>query len=480
MMRFLQQIVDALERGRRFVAHDVWRIGLPGEEIPHGLIIKHIRVAILLVKGLVRDDLMLRASALTFATILAVVPFLAITFFLIQTFNVGESIAEWLAPIVGRPATDTLSPDSQKNRFIALLFQGFDQTAGSTGEPLANPVNLIVKYAERSANAGTLTLAGLIFVLTTVFGLMMNIENCFNRIWGVGRRRSWYRIFSDYVMILLLLPFLVAGVLSVTAILESTTISERLGPFAFGLSGVKYVVSWLVFAALYFLVPNTRVKFRYALPAGVIAGTGWCLVSLAYVRFQFGLPRYNILYSTFAQVPVLLMWLYLSWLILLVGAEITFAYQNEKTFAMERFAERASYAYREAVGLWAMTEICKRFDGGLSGLSVSAAAEAWNIPTRLLNETLRQLEEARLVVQSATNPPTYQPARSIDKITAAEVITCLHEAGQEPSALRQDTVFRRLVDKVRTCPGGPAACTIGDLIRETAAQAPAETGRDQG
>jgi len=470
MRRLLQQLFDALQRGHRFVTHDVWRIGRPGEEIPHGFIIKHIRVTILLVQGLVRDDLLLRASALTFATILAIVPFLAIMFFVIETFNVGEGIAEMVAPLTGADSQGAVSDADQKNRelwdqLLGLTFLGKFEHDSEIGMN-QNVAKIVRDYAERSSNPRTLTLAGVLFVIATVFGLMMNIESSFNTIWGVRRIRSWYRMFSDYLIVLLLIPFLGAGVLSITAMLESSAISQRLGSFTFGLQGIQYAISWLAFAALYFVVPNTRVKARYALFAGVVAGTMWCLLSLAYVKFQFGLPRYGIVYSISAQVPVLLMWIYCSWLILLFGAEIAFAYQNEKTFAMERLVEGATYAYREAVGIWAMIEMCKRFDAGLPGLGAEDAAQAWNVPSRLLNETLGQLEEAHLVVRSASKPATYQPARSVDKITVTDIITCLRESGRDPSALRLDGAFQEMLDKVKAYPGGIEACTFADLVRE--------------
>ncbi len=479
MNRHLQKCVDALHRGKRFVAHDVWRIGRPGDEIPHGFIIKQVRVAILLVQGLVKDDLLLRASSLTFATILSIVPFLAIMFFIIQTFGLreAEALGDFLSPTPA-PAAAAADPQAELteaqrqrafwNDFLALMFRGFEKNseAHESGS-YANPVQWMIDSAQRSSNPRTLTLAGVLFVITTVFGLMMNIESSFNRIWGVRRNRSWYRMFSDYVIILLLLPFLAAGVLSVTAVLESAAFSQRLGPAAAGIRGVQYALSWFVFTALYFVVPNTRVRLRYALGAGIIAGTAWCLLSLGYVKFQFGLPRYNLLYTTLAQVPVLLMWVYCSWLVLLVGAEIAFAYQNEKTFAMERLAEGASFAYKEAVGLWAMVEMSRRFDAGLPGMSADVAAEHWNVPTRLLNETLSQLEEARLVVRSASKPPIYQPARSVDKITVADVMGCLRRAGQEPSALRLDPTFRLMFDRIRDWPGGPTACTLANLVHAT-------------
>lgn len=469
MFAFLRNIWDALERGQRFVTHDVWRIGQPGEPLPQGFIIRHIRVAILLVKGVVRDDLLLRASALTFATMLAIVPFLALMFFMIQTFNLGDTLTSLFS--TGGPSPETAAMSVQdKNRevwneFIALLFQGFDQTeAAPAGQPVSNAVEMLVQWAEKSTSTGTITSAGVIFVLTTVIGLMMNVEGSFNTIWGVRNTRSWFRMFSNYLMVVLLLPFLVGGAVSAVALLKEAGISGRLGSFATGLRGIQYAGSWLIFTILYRMVPNTRVRFRYALLAGIVAGTAWCLLSALFVKFQFGLYRYSLLYSALAQVPVLLMWVYSSWLVLLGGAELAFAYQNESTFAMERFADNATYAYKEAIGLWTMVELARRFDSGLPGLCSEEAAKLWNVPARLLNETLRELEEARLVVQCASNPPTYQPSRSIEKITAADIMDCMRESGRDPSELRHHQEFKALVETVRECDNGQ--CTLAQLIRD--------------
>ncbi|NIA14218.1 MAG: YihY family inner membrane protein [Nitrospiraceae bacterium] len=512
MRQLFQQLIDALNRGRQFVTHDIWHIGAPGEKIPHGFIIKHVRVIILLARGVFRDDLVLRASALTFATILAIVPFLALTFFVIDTFDVGPYLGEVLKPAFPQAGEKLLDEEYVREAVAQLIFQGLGGTAPgegeerragppdagsqlvagnepagvgapepeSTGKPAGvgasgleppasiDPVQWILAMAKTNKDPKTLTIAGVLFVLATVFGLMMNIERSFNRIWGLRSTRSWYRTFSDYVMVLLLLPFLLLGVVSVTALLKSSEFFPALMPFAMSIRSGQYLVCWLGFTLLYYVVPHTRVRFRYAFLAGVVAGTLWCLLSQAYVSFQFGLGGYTLLYASFAQVPVLLMWIYSSWLVLLVGAELTFAYQNERTFAMERFAEGASYAYREAVGLWAVAELGRRFDAGLPGLSAEEAASEWNVPTRLLNDTLDHLEDARLISRTASNPPTYQPSRSLDRITADDVIQCLRESGRDPSKLRTGAAFQALSAKVREAAQTSHGCTIAQLIRQTA------------
>ena len=510
MRKLIQRVVEALARGRRFVTHDAWHVGRPGEEIPHGLIIKHIRVAILLMRSLAQDALLLRASALTFTTTLSIVPFLAVMFFMIQSFNLGESLfgdistrlEKWArhgeaqsqtvdttepaatapASPENNPSLSTASPENPagpapeealenpNQRLMRLLigwvFQDVAQNEEFEGDALYNPVEAIADFAEKSADPRAWGIMGILFVMAAVIGLMLNIESSFNSIWGIKRNRSWYRMLSDYIMILLLLPFVVAVVLGITVALESHTLAERLETLGGLLRGVQYVVIWLAFTALYYIVPNTRVHFRYALFAGFVAGTVWLFTSCLYVKMNYGLSRYNLIYSSFAQLPMLLMWIYFGWVIVLLGAELTFAYQNEKTFAMERLAAGASHAYREAVGLHTMIELSRRFDAGLPGLDPALAAERWNVPTRLINETLDQLVKAELARQCATTPVTYQPARSINKIAVGDVVTALREAGEDPSDLREDRSFRTLLDEIEGADRTVMAASLAEVVSD--------------
>ncbi|MFA6244342.1 MAG: YihY/virulence factor BrkB family protein [Candidatus Hydrogenedentales bacterium] len=497
MISYIQSGLDALERGRRFVTHDIWYIGRPGEQIPHGLIIKQVRVVILLMQNLLQGALLLRAAALTFTTTLSIVPFLAIIFFVIQQLNLGADISSFVLSMVedsrvqteetNAPKALPVTPASQaadvltvtpsgpsdaktvdpNEQVAAMLLEWvFPELKRDVPDPKdVDPVAWIAARAKESVDFRKMGTLGLLFVFATVFGLMWNIESAFNAIWGLKATRSWYRIFSDYMMVVLLLPFLVAGVLSVTAVLTSGPIAERLGVLAYGLRGIQYIVIWVAFAVLYAMVPNTKVMWRYALLGGVVAGTLWCLTSWAYVELQIGVSRNSLVYSSFVLFPLLLMWIHISWIILLFGAELTFAYQNEKTFAMERHAAGASHAYREAVGLRAMVEVCRRFDSGESGLAVADAAQEWNVPTRLINQTLDLLEEVGLVRRCSTEPVTYAPARSIHKITIGDVVHSLRESGREPSALRQDDLLRPLLEEVSAAEAPPLRANMADLIQ---------------
>jgi membrane protein len=280
----------------------------------------------------------------------------------------------------------------------------------------------------------------------------------------VRRRRAWYRTFVDYFVIVVLLPFVLAAVMGVLAALQSDAVTrfvggslilQRLGQFSVGVA---------VLTVLYRFVPHTSVRFKYALLAGITAGLMWAGLSWAYVEFQFGLARYAMILSAFAQVPMLLMWIYLSWAIVLLGCEIAYAYQHERTFALERYADDASYAYREAVGVRAMVDIGHRFSEGRASFTAEAISQEWNVPLRLLNEVLDGLVQADLLTVSAGETPEYQPARPLEKISAAEILKALRNDGSEPSRFMRDERFRKMFDELNRTDRGFAGATLADLV----------------
>lgn len=539
IIEHIAQLRASIERGHRFITHDIWRIGAPGEEVPAGFIIKQIRAVILLVRGLIEETLLLRASALTFATLLFLVPFFAMMFYLIQTFNLGDHIydkvderltravvsirnlteeaeeieleeeegeaagdvvvkvpavvqkeevlegevvlregeiveeglverdvvlefpaekesldeegepdvVETQAIEVKRPKRRPEESDALlKQELIGWVFPIFNAEQSITDDPsYENPVKLLVRFAEEGASSPhAIGVSGLLFILSTVFGFMRNVEYTFNKIWGVSRQRNPLRVISHYMMITLLLPFVAAVIMGISAALESQYLVDILGPFAFGLRGTQFLILCLTFTLMYLFIPNTKVYFRYALLGGIIGAALYMLNSWSYVKFQTGLARYTLFFSTFALFPITLMYIYFSWLILLFGSLVSFAYQNEKTFAMERLADHATFAYREALAVRIMIELANRFSSGLYPMTVKDAAESWNVPTRLVTETLDSLVDAKLVTACATTPICYQPARAPQSIRVLDVVNAVREFGQDPSLFRKDPDYKKL------------------------------------
>jgi YihY family inner membrane protein len=532
-------IKERYQRARKFIVYDIWHIGKPGEDIPSGILVKQLRVLVLLLTKLLDGQLMLRASALTFATLLSIVPFLAVIFYIIQTFNLGEEVyaniqlklenaivvsAEKM-PGFGKKETDEdqeLAPDSPdqaiepsetlpidqesvvppadtapqeessensnaqanappintnnqalKDRLILQFSRG----VGQQNEDMENPMEWLVELSntlatladEAAKNKAAFGISTILLIITTVFGLMKNIEKSFNSVWGVRRTRSWYRMMSDYLVITICLPFVMAGVLGVTAALKSDRVLEALGPLAMLVQSSQFIIIIIVFSSLYYIVPNTRVRLGYALFGGIISGSLWVFLSWSYIHFQVGLAKYQAVLSVFAQFPLLLVWIYSSWAIMLFGSEITYAYQNEKTFALERFADKASFAYRAALGIRAMIDMGHRFQNNLAPLDISTAAEEWNVPSRLLNATMEQLEESGFIIESASAPNTYQPARPLEKITAGEILKSIHERGEDPSQLLHDDAYQNIFEEYLNPNEGIHAKTIAELITRVSA-----------
>lgn len=523
VLDFFSNIRDSIERGHRFIAHDVWRIGLPGEEVPHGLIIKQVRAVILLMRGLVEETLLLRASALTFATLLFLVPFFALMFSFIQTFNLGDQIYEKMderlskalvalrtigeenktisrvREIVGIPSGndegednspylparpddvyrgdasegESLSPEESdemlKKHLIGWLFPIFAEGHSITEDPIyQNPVKILVSLAEEGAKSPrTIGISGLLFILSTVFGFMRNVEYTLNRIWGVSRQRNPFRVLSDYLMITFLLPFVAAFIMGISAALESQYVLNTLGSLAPVLRGTQFIVLCMTFTIIYKFVPNTKVYFRYALLGGIVGGSLYMLNSWYYVKFQVGLVRYTPFFSTFALFPLLLMYIYFSWLILLFGSLVSFAYQNENTFAMERLSEHATQAYRESLAVRLMIEMARRFKTGAIPLTIKEAADNWNVPMRLLSDTLESLMKAKLVVECATTPPQYQPYRSTKNIKVVQVINAIREAGQDPSLFRKDKQYGHIYSSIDMADPAIMQADISSLAEQT-------------
>jgi membrane protein len=525
MRRIFDTIGNAFRRGHAYVSEDIWQVGQPGEKIPGGFFIKNIRVAILLMRGITEETLLLRASALTFATLLFIVPFMVFMFAFIQTFDLGDKIylqlslqlnqrfeqaielldfdkdreaeekaaaiaaaeaalaaqAEAAAAPPAEPEvarfetfwTDAMNPKSAEepteveevpepiaavvpvaqmseeqrrkalwNALVTLFFPHFEVDGAGKDSAYLDPVDMLVNMAEEGATSlEALGLTGLFYVLITVLGFMRNVEWTFNRIWGVDYSRSLLRTFSDYIAITLLLPFVAAVVLAITAALATLDASYS---YRFALRGGQLALVVLTFTLLYKVVPNTKVQLKYALLGGIVAGAAWMLMSWAYVTFQVGLAKNVFFFSTFALFPLLLFWIYTSWVILLYGALLTFAYQNEKTFAMERYSSQASHAYRESVAVRAMVEMTRRFRQGLKPLSIPEMAQQWNVPTRLLHATMQSLSDAGFVTMLASDPPRYQPGRSPENTTITDVVKVVRDSGVEPSMLRREKQYRAL------------------------------------
>jgi membrane protein len=410
--------------------------------------VKYLQIIAMVAKEFRDDSCLLHASALTFTTILSLVPFFALTFALLKGLGVQNKLEPFILEQV---------------------------TAGSQ-----ELVDKIITYINNT-NMTSLGAVGLAALIVTVITLLGNIEEAFNVIWGVRETRSLYRKFSDYLSVLMSGPLLMLAAISITTSLQSqslvrwlmeTTYLGDLLLFFFRL--VPYVSVWLALFFLYIFIPNTKVRFRSALLGGVLAGTIWQLAQWGYLHFQVGVAKYNAIYGTLSLLPVFMVWIYTSWLIVLFGLEIVSAHQNIKTFRREYRTPQLSHAMKELLTLTILQDIATAFHFGCPAPVTEQLAEELDIPVRVVRELVTQLTETGYLVATAGDEPSYQPARELEQISVNEVLLSLKDYGGSWGAtgtVREEALMRGILARVNSAAAATlAGMTLKDLVAPSAAR----------
>jgi membrane protein len=378
-----------------FIRTGVWRIRLKDLSKRRSFGIRLIRIVLLATRRFNEDRIHLRASALTLYSLLGIVPVLAMAFGIAKGFGFEKFL--------------------QKD--LLERFQGQEEVA-----------TRIIDFAHtllEATKGGVIAGVGLVVLFWAVIRVLRDIENSFNAIWGIEESRSLGRKFSDYLTIIVICPILLTMSGSVT-IFINTQVAMITAKFAllghvsslifFLLKLLPYCVIWGLFAFVYILVPNTKVRFRSGLIAGIIAGSVYQVVQWGYIHFQVGVSKYNAIYGSFAALPLFLVWLQLSWIIVLIGAEIAFAHQNVDTYEFEPDSQKISLSFRRLLSLMVAHLLTQRFANG----------------EKPLRKILFDLVHSGIVSEiKATdeNDPAYQPAFAIHGLTLARVLDGLDQKG---------------------------------------------------
>jgi len=303
---------------------------------------------------------------------------------------------------------------------------------------------------------GYLAVIGTIMLLYTISRLLINIEYSFNEIWQVSRGRSPARKFTDYFAIMFIAPlfFIMAGAATV---LLNAQIQQGgntfLSPLLFFLVRLlPYLLIWIVLTLVYIVMPNTSVKFNAALFAGIIAGTVFQLVQWIYVKFQIGVSSYNAIYGSFAALPLLLLWIQVSWLVVLFGAELSYAKNNVANYEFEAETKKISAYNKKILALYILHLLVAGFQRGDQPQTPGQISKTLEIPNNLVRKILNELEEVNLVSQISSERPaeaSYQPAIDIQAISIRMLLERLDKKGMDvliakPSSLLdniKDTLF---------------------------------------
>ncbi|MGD0231502.1 MAG: YhjD/YihY/BrkB family envelope integrity protein, partial [Syntrophorhabdales bacterium] len=375
-----------------------------------------LRVVVFALRGYIKDDCATRAASLTYYSLLSIVPVLAMAFGIAIGFGLEKVVQARLADM----AAGASLPQAVVNQMIAFSHSLLERTQG-----------------------GIIAVLGFLTLFWSVLAIIQSIEQSMNRIWEVRKGRTFFRKATDYLAVMVFVPVLVV-ISNSAAILvagEVATINQRsglLGDFgpviSIALKVVPFISICAVLTLTYLIIPNTRVRKRSAILAGVIMGTAYLTVQFVYVRFQLGVSRYGAIYGGFAAIPLFIAWLRLSWMMVLFGAELAVADENQETFGFHPDLSDLSILSMKILLLRMLRLVVKRFARGEPAMTARQLSEGLEIPLRLVKRLLYQLETAGLVVQTANRDPAFQPGRTAEDLRVQLILEANERIGVSPPA----------------------------------------------
>jgi membrane protein len=430
------------QRLRQFLLHDVWDIELSTLSAGKSLPIRLVRVTQLIVKGFTEDDLAVHASALTFVTLMSLVPILAVGFALLKGFGFGQeqidTLLQWKSSMPGQ-------------------FQSF----------LDSVLNIV-----NTTNFAALGWVGLGFVIFTAVIMLASMEVSFNRIWGITKMRSPLRQAANYISVIVLVPLLIGAASAVEASLKGLLpiLPESVSFVVKNLLRLtSFFMTWLAFWFLYVFLPNTRVRAASALISSLVGAILWLTWQKAYISLQMGVARYNAIYGTFASVPIFLAWLYMSWVIILLGAELAFALQNAATYRLESAADAANVKSKMALALSIVARAAEALADGVAPFETSVYARKHRVPIRLLNGIVRLLVRNGFLVETAGKEGCYILLKAPAALRVKEIVDAVIQDGSMPETLglaNPDAPVADILKKMEVgLAGSLDGITIQDLLQ---------------
>lgn len=396
----------SIEQIKEFFSEKIWQISKDELSLFQYVVVSILKRIILAIKFFIDKDVISTASALTYSTLLAIVPVIAVLYAIANGFGFSKYIEEWLL--------SALSSQPQAANVI---------------------IGFVHSYISHT-HSGVILGIGLLFMLWTVLMLIHNIETAFNQIWQVEEQRTWIRKVTDYLAMFFLAPIIIV-LQSGISIFLATIAKEMeeymlLGPMVRMFIGfMPYVITSVVFVVLYMFMPNTRVKFKDAVIPGILAGVAMQMLQFFYIHCQVFLSGYNAIYGSFAALPLFMLWVQLSWTICLFGAELTYTSQNLEEFAFlanpNDLSLRSKYKYCALL----MHHICNNFKNDQSHPTALQLKKETGIPIRIVKDLLNILVDVRILSVSTTDKEneeaSYQPHSSLEHCNMGKLIETLEK-----------------------------------------------------
>lgn len=438
--RVRQKFQQQAERSRK-AAVDLYR-----KSVPYW--IRQRRIAYMLYKGIMRDSIYIKASALTFYSILSVIPIVALAFGIAKGFGLHDELRAQ----------------------IIMQFHNQEQV-----------MNWILDFANNTleqTSGGWLAGIGVVFLFSAVWQLLRYVESTFNSIWKVNETRVWYRQVTDYLAVIILVPALFIASSSIT-VLATTRLNDILSQSNM-LEGLKPVVSILVklipfillctLSTISFLaMPNTRVRVRSALFSGLLTGIALQVLQILYVELQMGITRLGTLYGSFAAIPLLMVWLQMTWVVVLMGAQLSYYLQNITRYEFEFDVQTVSPKQKKRLSLLVMHALINDFIKGTKPRAPEEISLELSLPARTIHECLDMLHDASMVTQVWSDEEErylYQPATDINKMTLSFVLDKLESSGSLHKIVINNSDYKKIDTALTKFENLIASSEVNVLLRD--------------
>ena len=367
------------------------------------LIARPTKLLIYMLRGLMQHGTMVRSAALTYYTLVSIVPVVALVFAIVKGFGLADGL-------------------------VQNLYSIFPQ--------IPDIVDYVVEFAQKTlarTQGGWVAAFSLVALFWSVVSVFSSIEDAFNNIWEVKSNRSLIRKYSDYIAIIVIAPLMWVVASSASNHLQSWLDVGDSFWVKFASKIISMIMAWVMFSIIYIVLPNTKVRYSSAIKSGIIAGTVFIVFQWLYVSLQVWMTSYNAIYGSFAALPLFLIWIQASWSILLLGAELSFTFQNEKRFDEERESMMISYDSRRKVMIAIMVVVARAFRDGKGAIDADQIRKELNLPARILSNALNTLVSSAMLNQVSRPEQEYDvayaPARDIATLRVYDVLQAVDNFG---------------------------------------------------
>jgi membrane protein len=408
----------------KFLKEEIWHVELSDLKKSQKFLLSLLQFLSISLRKFVTDRGLMMASALTFSTLLALIPFLAVVFTFFSLLGGAEWVENHIRPII------------------------FNLLSTGSGEKLAQSLSDFV----RNASLGTIGTLGSIFLVITTLSLLNTIESAFNQVWSVGESRPLLKKVRDYWSALTIGPILIVVSLFLTtslgkvgivkAILSQSLVNHFLTLI------MPLILQWVAFYLFFQMIPNTAVRSSSAALGALVGSVLWEIAKAGYVTYTSSAVRYNLIYGSVAIVPIFMIWMYLTWVAVLIGVEISYVHQNFLSLRWQKRKIQLSYSQKELLGLTVMAEVAQRFMEGNPPTTIYEMSQRLRLPAEHVRSVIQQFRDNQMLSNGTDDSPLVV-VQDLDRISVQAMIEALQQSGKGSLYLDQDELYQSVSELVQ-------------------------------